>query len=370
MKHCSNGIRRTAAGPIATLTGLLNGRERSFPLSCVPPERFVDLCAASELMARHGGMQATPVDVTTSLVQIAFRGVDDSERASCQARGFAAHLLEIGLGATSQSLPVGCMPALKVRAFGADGVLVSLYVERAGGFGIIEPAARAIVPELARLIGARAAPTFALGVAEHRRVRVQASLPISALYHDVHAPEQRRSGGLLFKGALDQVLARYVDAGHAPELAFEQNARVLSAIAAGSEMFGAASDVVQAEGRAHAARWGSCERLVQWEQVEDQLTVELEVPVALQRVRGVLNSAAIETACSIAEIDCLRTLEFACASIGLIASVSGLYADRRREAGARPRIALRRDPLAARPERCAAVRPARAGLHETGALLH
>jgi hypothetical protein len=119
-----------------------------------------------------------------------------------------------------------------------------------------------------------------------------------------------------------------------PDLAFEHNARALSGIAAASAIFGAATDVVQAEGQTHAARWGGCEPLVRWEQSEDRLAAEIDVPVALQRVRGVLNAAEIETAWSIADVDCTRALELACASVGLIASVSGLYGDLRAAADA------------------------------------
>jgi hypothetical protein len=335
MMNCSNGPVATVMRPIETpLKGVVNGRERSFPLSRVHPERFRDLCAAADLIGRSGGMNAAAVDVTTSLVQIAFRGFEDSERASCRGREVAGHLLRVGLNAAPQTPSTGSRLALEVRAYGPQLVLVSVYVECAEGFGIVEPAARAIAPEVARLLGAPAPPTFSIGAAEHRRVRVQGQLSLAALCEDLgqglvgRAPRERLEPARL-REVLPQVLARHAHAQLTPDLAFEHNARVLSGLAAASMIFGAATDFLQAEGQTHAARWGSCEPLVRWEPSGAELAATLEVPVALQRVRGVLNAREIEAACSVADIDCARSLELACASVGLVASASGLYADLR-----------------------------------------
>jgi hypothetical protein len=282
-------------------------------------------------------MNAEAVDLTTSLVQIAFRGLEDSERASCRGREVAAHLLRLGLDAAPQALPTESRPALEVRAYGPHHVLVSVYVECADGFGIVEPAARAIAPEIARLLAAPAPPTFAIGVAEHRRVRVQGKVSLRAVCQGLadHPSGEHGTEPARLREVLPQVLARHAHDRLTPDLAFEHNARVLSGLAAASVLFGAATDFLQAEGQTHAARWGGCEPLVRWKPTDGELAAELEVPVALQRVRGVLNAREIEAACSIAGIDGARTLELACASVGLVASVSGFYSDLRAAAAAR-----------------------------------
>jgi hypothetical protein len=327
MIYCSNGPQQAGRLPLSTLKSVVNGRERRFPLSDVHPERFADLCTASELVARSGGMSAAVVNVTTSLVQIAYGGLADSEKAACRGREVAAHLLERAVAAAPEALVPGCMPALEVRAYGPEQMLLSLYVEREDGFAIVEPAARAIAVDIARLLGARAPVGFAIGAAERRRVSVKGTLAVAALCEKLLAHGPERGGPECVHAALRQVLAGHAEAS--VDLAFEHNARVLSGLAAASAIFGAATDFLQAEGQTHAARWGGCESLVRWKQTHGALEVELEVPVALQRIRGIVNAEGIETACSVAEIDSTRALELACASVGLVASVSGLYGDLR-----------------------------------------
>jgi hypothetical protein len=343
MMHCSNGPERTRTPALSTLRSVVNGRERRFPLCHVHPERFADLSTASDLIARSGGMRAELVDITTSFVQLAFNGFEDSEKASCRAREVAAYLLQRALLAVPQALAAGCMPALEVRTYGPEQVLLGLYVERADGFSIVEPAARAIAPEVARLLGAPRSPSVAIGAVERRRVSVRGTLAVDALCEKLVARGYAEPAHV--QAALSHVLARH--AGDAVDLAFEHNARVLSGLAAASAIFGAATDFVQAEGQTHAARWGGCESLVRWKQEDRRLVVELEVPVALQRIRGVLNAHGIETACSVAEIDSTRALELACASVGLVASVSGLYGDLRATVSALGASQRRAPPLRA-----------------------
>jgi hydroxymethylglutaryl-CoA reductase len=211
-------------------------------------------------------------------------------------------------------------------------VFVSVYVEHAGAFAIVEPAARAIAPEVARLLGASVAQQIVIGTAERRRVRVSARVALDTLQHGMgrvrgSEPDRRDPGR--DREALSQVLACFAQAVNAPDLAFEHNARVLSGLAAAAAIFGAATDHLQAEGQTHAARWGGCEPMVRWQRMDGDLVGELEVPVALQRVRGIVNAAAVETACEIANVTCTRELELLCASAGLLASVAGLCADLR-----------------------------------------
>lgn len=334
MMHCSNGSDLGAAKKsLHTLKSLLNGRERWFPLTHVDPERFMDLCTAADLIGQRGGLSASSIERTTSLVQLTVSGLSDSERAACRGREVAAHLLRRGLSAAPlDALPAGCVPALEVRACGPGRVLVSLYVEQAQAFAIVEPAARAIAPELARLLDASAAPQFVIGTTEHRRVRVSARLALDRLQHDIGrargtGPGRRDTGRE--REALSLVLARLARAVNAPDLAFEHNARALSGLAAAAAIFGAATDHLQAEGQTHAARWGGCEPLVRWQRTDGDLVGELEVPVALQRAQGTVNAAAVEAACDIADITCNRDLELSCASAGLLASIAGLCADLR-----------------------------------------
>lgn len=334
MTQCLDGTDLGAAkNSVHTLRSVLNGRERSFPLTQVYPERFMDLCTAADLIGQRGGLTASTLERTTSLVQLAVSGLSDSERAACRGREVAAHLLRLGLSAVPlDALPPGCMPALEVRAYGAQQVLVSFYVEHAEAFAIVEPAARAIAPELARLLGASVAPHIAIGTAERRRVRVSARVALDTLQHGMgrargSAPGRRDTAHE--REVLSQVLARFAQAVNAPDLAFEHNARALSGLAAAAAIFGAATDHLQAEGQTHAARWGGCEPLVRWQRMDGDLVGELEVPVALQRVRGIVNAAAVETACDIADITCTRDLELSCASAGLLASIAGLCSDLR-----------------------------------------
>jgi hydroxymethylglutaryl-CoA reductase len=334
MTQCSNGSHlRAAKNSVHTLRSVLNGRERSFPLTHVHPDRFTDLCTAADLIGQRGGLTASSLERTTSLVQLAVSGLSDSERAACRGREVAAHLLRLALSAVPlDALPPGCMPALEVRAYGEQRVLVSFYVEHAEAFAVVEPAARAIAPEVARLLGASVAPHIAIGTAERRRVRVSARVALDTLQQGMGQPRgsaaHARDTGRE-REALRQVLARFAQAVDAPDLAFEHNARALSGLAAAAAIFGAATDHLQAEGQTHAARWGGCEPLVRWQRVDGDLVGELEVPVALQRVRGIVNAAAVEAACDIAAITCTRDLELSCASAGLLASIAGLCADLR-----------------------------------------
>jgi hypothetical protein len=319
----------TADITAAPLRCTVNGRERTFPLTRVDPEQFRELRRAAHLLDRRGGLQATCLGVTTSLVKIAFLGLEDSEQALRRGREIAAVLLRLARHAAPEALPAGCTLALEQRTHGPQQLLVSLYVERPDTFDVVERAARTIAPELARQLGTSASLSFLIGAAEQRRVRVLGRVGLKTLFAGIASPPKDRAGAARLRDALERVLARHVHDRHTPELALEHNARVLSGSAAASAIFGAATDFLQLEGQIHAARSGGCDPLVRWTRADTEFAAELEVPIRLQRAPGVLNAREIEAACSVAEVDDTQALELACASVGLVASVAGLQSDLR-----------------------------------------
>jgi hypothetical protein len=263
------------------LSIVLNGRERRIPVQIAGPSSLTGWAIAAQTVGAAGGFTTSLSLVSARTAQIRLSGCTDPDAAAERVLGAASELLQTAmLGLPQRWLPVGCIPSFGVRTDGRGGLTALLSIDRLPGHEI-EAAARAVAERLVQLVHCRTSPTLQLDVTQTECVTAHCRLEISALEraHDAGTGGKARGGALV-----QELLKSFGSDCHRPELAALHNLRVLEGITASARGLDLDPIALVSRARAHSARWGSCEPLVRWRRVDQELLGDLQLLVDLPHV--------------------------------------------------------------------------------------
>lgn len=269
-----------------TFTARIDGELCSIPLGVFGLWR-PDLARAGELICSAGGFDTALRKKAIAAARIWMMGCADAARARRRIVAVTPELLQHGMQAVpDQCLPIGCIPALDVREYGAGNLEVVLYAEDADAPSrrALRAAARAMAHPLTRLAECSGSAAVQLGVVETARVRARCELGIAAL--DARAADREAStlDELLGDVLLHDVITRFAADEHQPELAAKHNAAVIDAMSSTAVALQLEPFRIEAAARSHAARWGSCEPLVRWRKYVARLQGDIEMPIDLTSI--------------------------------------------------------------------------------------
>jgi hypothetical protein len=311
---------------------------------------YSTLPGAAELVRRMGGFRASLLQSTRLTVKISLMAGAEAPRVQRRFSALAGDFLQIGMDASPDGAPPGCIPAWRVHDHGDGQFDVELYIENADVPGrlCLEAAAYCIALPLARLAECEAAPTIQVLYREVEQVRVTCRVDIGdlaeACAENVSTPE---AACLLVGSAIDDLMRRFGSDSHQPLLASRHNDQVLDAATATARALGLDPRRFELDARAHTTRWGSCEPLAKWRRRERDLIGQVQIPLTT----GLVNTGP--TAPSIREHaptgPLPSDLALQVASVALVASLTFLQSELLGEPSARRRKNLPPPPSSEHP---------------------
>jgi hypothetical protein len=285
-KRQSASADHGAAGPPDSppplqLNTSLNGRDCRIPMDA-RWGAYSSLPGAADLVRSMGGFQARLSQSTRLTVRISLMAGAEALRVQRRFSALAGDFLQIGMDASPDGAPPGCIPALRVRDHGNGLIDVDLYIENADVPGrlCLEAAAYCIALPLACLAECKSAPTIQVLYSEVEQVRVTCRVDIrdlaGACAENADTPEL---ASLLVGSALDDLMRRFGSDSHRPLLAAQHNDQVLDAASAAARALGLDPRRFELAARAHTTRWGSCEPLAKWRKRERELIGQVQIPL-------------------------------------------------------------------------------------------
>jgi len=271
----------TFALPLGVATNVqVNGRDVLVPMVIEEPSVIAAASNAARLVRAGGGFVAES-DPPIMIAQVQLQGVRDV--AACKA---AVRAAEDDLGRLADA----AVPALvargggtrgfEVRDLGAEGfVVLHLLVDcrDAMGANLVNTMAEAIAPRLAELTSAVVGLRILSNLADRRRVRVRARVPVESL----------RCGDLPPAAVRDGIVAASRFAELDPYRAATHNKGVMNGVDAVVLATGNDWRAVEAGAHAYAALSGRYRPLATWRVGDDgALEGALEMPMALGTVGG------------------------------------------------------------------------------------
>jgi hypothetical protein len=316
------------AGPLPrrNLNVRINGRDCSIPIN----DGFVEhrsLCGAAELLHTTGGLEAKLLPATWSTIRIGLIAAADAIRVQRRISALAGDLLQMGMDASADGVPPGCIPGFLLHDRGSARLDAELYIERVGGTRqldlerlCLEAAARAVALPLARLAECESDPRIQALRTRVEQVRVTCRVDISDLAARASAAAPAPGAALPFGPARIHDLVRSFGANsHQPRLTAEHNDHVIGASSAAAFELGLDHRRFELDARAHATRWGSCEPLATWRWRERELLGQLQIPLEVHRWTAPAPPNASDTPSNRQDSS---DLLLQVASVGLIASLS------------------------------------------------
>jgi hypothetical protein len=239
------------------------------------------LRAAAELVLATGGLELKRLRSSALTVRIGLDGCADALRVQHRISALAGDLLQMAVDASeSEGTPPCCIPRVRVHDHRAARVDMDLQVERsdARGQAFLETAARSVVPLLERLAECKTAATLQIFSTPVDHINVNGRVEVEELLGAVLRAAGVPDASAEVRTSVDERVRCFCSGSHQPELAARHNEHVLAAVSAA---FGRELDMDRfvREVRAHAARWGSCEPLVNWRQRDRELIGELLLPL-------------------------------------------------------------------------------------------
>lgn len=330
---------------------------------------------AVELIRRSGGFETKRLQAIWSTARISLLAGAEAFRVRRRISALAGDLLQMAMDASTDGIPPGWIPGLRVADDGHDRIEVSLYIEKVDDEGerFLRKSAHAISRALARLAERKSVPTLQIVRAPVELVRVRCCIDIGELVHD-ESQKAEASGAapMNVRAHVDDMIPPLGDS-HQPQLAVEHNDHVLEAAAAAALELGLDPRIFDTSARAYASRWGSCEALVQWRRRDAELRGQLQLPLQ----SGGWNVLAGEVLASSSPVDQALLVRVAC--YGLAGSLGFLRPTLSGPAhGRRPHLlpppvrepgTVRSAPRAAHAKQCSSesgVRPAIGRLSSSG----
>jgi hypothetical protein len=275
---------------------------------------------AVELIRRSGGFEAKRLHATWSTARISLIAGAETFRVRHRISALAGDLLQMAMDASTDGIPPGCIPALRVDDDEHERIEVSLYIEKVDHEGelFLRKAAHAIARTLARVAERKSVPTLQIVRAPVELIRVRCCIDIGELVHD----ESQKAGAsaaasMNVRASVDDMMSPFADS-HQPQLAAEHNDHVLEAAAAEALEVGVDPGIFDSSARAYASRWGSCEALVQWRRRDAELRGQLLLPLP----SGGWNVLAAEALASSSPVHLAPLVRVAC--FGLAGSLGFL----------------------------------------------
>lgn len=311
----------TFALPLGVATNVqVNGRDVLVPMVTEEPSVIAAASNAARLVREGGGFRAES-DPPIMIAQVQLQGVLDS--AACAARVSEAEA-ELGRLADA-SVPAlvargGGTRGFEVRDLGEGVVVLHLLVDcrDAMGANLVNTMAEAIAPRVADLAGAPVGLRILSNLADRRRVRVRARVPLASL----------RWGEL----PADAVRAGIVAASRFAELdpyrAATHNKGIMNGVDAVVIATGNDWRAVEAGAHAYAAQSGRYRPLATWRVGDDgALEGTLEMPMALGTVGGAARVLpAARLARQILGVESAAVLGEVAGAIGLGSNLAALRA--------------------------------------------
>lgn len=260
----------------------IDGRDVLVPM-VVEEASVVAAAAHAARMVREGGGFRTRVDPPITIGQIQIF-CPDPEEAALRVLALREEALDLARGLDPTLVSLGGGPRdLEVRPFPAappeeSFLVVHLLVDTrdAMGANAVNTMNEALAPFLADRVGGRIGLRILSNLADRRKVRVEARVPLEALQAPGFTPEEVRDG----------IVAASRFAERDPYRAATHNKGILNGTDAVVLATGNDWRAVEAGAHAYAARTGRYGPLCTWHRDGDDLQGVLEMPVQVGLVGG------------------------------------------------------------------------------------
>jgi len=299
----------------------INGRDRLAPMVVEEPSVIAAASNAAKMIRAGGGFSAS-LDEPLMTTQIELREVRDEASARAAISSHKSALLELA----NRALPGlvgrgGGARELEIRSIGPSHLVVHLLVDclDAMGANLVNTAAEAVGPELARLAQADLGLCILSNLCDRRVVRVSASVPVDELVGALPDTTGPRVAAAIAAASLF--------AERDPYRAVTHNKGIMNGVDAVVLATGNDFRAVEAGAHAYAARAGTYAPLATWRLDGQRLSGSLEMPLGLGTVGGTLRvHRGARLALALADIQSATDLAQLAAAVGLASNLAALRA--------------------------------------------
>jgi hydroxymethylglutaryl-CoA reductase len=297
----------------------VNKTDYLVPMAIEEPSVVAAASSAARLVREGGGFQAQ-ADPPLMAAQIQLWDVRDPEHAAANLLAAEHELLAQANEAVSNLVTRGGgAKNLEIRNLGDGLVVVHVWldVRDAMGANLLNNVAEALGPTIAEVAHGTLGLQILTNLADQRKVRVTARVPVAQLAH------QKLTG--------EEVCARIVRASkfaeRDPYRAATHNKGILNGVDGVAIVTGNDWRAVEAGAHAYAARSGRYAPLATWRTEDEYLRGDLEMPLALGTVGGTLRvHPSAQIALKILGINHASELAMVAGSVGLASNLAALRA--------------------------------------------
>jgi hydroxymethylglutaryl-CoA reductase len=305
---------------------IIDGRDRLVPMATEEPSVVAAACHAAKLLRAGGGVTST-VSESIMVGQIQILGVPDLDHAENAITAEVLPLLALAnSGHPRLSAAGGGAQDIEMRRlmpYGDDDPLGTMLivhlivdVRDAMGANAINGMCERIAPTLGRLSGGRVRLRILSNLSDRRTVRVKGVVPFSAL---------EKKDGCSSEDVAQGIVEASVFAERDPYRAATHNKGIMNGIDAVLLAFGQDWRAVEAGAHAFAARQGRYTALSRWRLGDGVLVGELELPMAVGTVGGVVNvHPTVKVAHRIAGVKGAADLARLAGAVGLAQNLGAL----------------------------------------------
>jgi len=328
----------------------VNGRDHLVPMVVEEPSVIAAASNAARMVRANGGFTA---EVSESLMtaQVQLVSVPEPSEAVAHLVSAKPKLMELARAAVPNLLARGGGPReIEVRDLGAGTIVLHVYVDcrDAMGANLVNSIAEAIGPSAAELARGVLGLRILSNLCDRRRVRVRCRVhPRDLGLSEKRERAQRHSdppsapppasasdpppadgvGWVDGRVVADRIVLASRFAEVDPYRAATHNKGVMNGVDAVVIASGNDFRAVEAGAHAYAARSGRYAPLVVWRRDGDDLTGELEMPLALGTVGGTLRVHPVaQLALKLLRVSSADELAMVAASVGMASNLAALRA--------------------------------------------
>jgi hydroxymethylglutaryl-CoA reductase len=263
----------------------INQRDYLVPMAVEEPSVVAAASYAARMVRAGGGFSAT-ADLPVMIAQIELRDVGDPPSARARIEAARAEILALADSCQSVLVSVGGgardLEVRHVTGSTQNRLVVHLHVNcrDAMGANSVNTMAETVAPRLAELSRGRVGLRILSNLADHRLVRVSASVPFAALASE--------KGGSAGSDVAEGVAAASRFAEDDPYRAATHNKGIMNGVDAVVMATGNDWRGVEAGAHSYAARDGRYRPLATWKVEGESLVGRLEMPMAVGTVGGTL----------------------------------------------------------------------------------
>ena len=317
----------------------VNGKDHLVPMVVEEPSVIAAASNAARMVRASGGFHAEMLD-SLMTAQVELRDVPKPALAIERLQAEAPRLLELGRAAVPNLMSRGGGPReIEVRDLGRGCLVLHVYVDcrDAMGANLANTIAEAVGPVAASLSGGTLGLRILSNLCDHRRVHATCRVHADELVFG--QPQSGKSeppgvkhvvrdaeplSGVEIARAIAQA-SRFAELD--PYRAVTHNKGVMNGIDAVVLATGNDFRAVEAGAHAYAARSGRYAPLSTWRMDGEDLVGELELPLALGIVGGIIRvHPSTQLALRIASVQSANELAMVAASVGLASNLAALRA--------------------------------------------